>query len=561
MIDQKQQRVIAAAQTDLLELAHDAVLVRDVATGVLLYWNRGAEEVYGYRREDALGKVSHELLQTEFPVPLTQIEAAMVGEGRWEGELIHRARDGRKLTIESRWALQRDAGDEPIAFLEINRDITARKAAAAEAARRVQELAAANREIALRHRELEAINRSMAAISRSLDLAEVLQNIADAARDLLQARYAALGVADSRGHITQFMTSGITPEERAAIGPLPQGHGLLGTLIRDAIPLRVRNIAEDPRRHGFPSNHPPMRSLLGVPIVSKGRVLGDLYLADKIGADEFSGDDQNLLALLAAHAAVAIENSQLYEDVRDVRDQLRAWNQDLEAMVAERTQEVERISREMTARVLQAQEEERGRIARELHDETAQSLVRLLVDLDLLKSQSPEDSVIAPGLSTLADGLKRTLDEVRALSHDLRPAILEDFGLAAAIEAYAQDCAATFGVSIRVQVEEHETERLPRDVEVGVFRIAQEAMMNAGKYAQAREVAVSLTYSVDRVRLAIEDDGAGFNPEDLRVPSWRGGLGLFGMRERAALLGGSLTIDTEPGKGTRVTLLAPVRGG
>lgn len=557
MIDLRQQRVILAAQTELLELAHDAILVRDVAGGALLYWNRGAEEMYGYPRQEAIGRVSHELLQTEFPVPLADIEETMLRDGRWEGEITHHTCDGRALTIESRWALQRSSGGKPIAFLEINRDITARTAAEAELARRLQELAGANREIAIRHRELEAINKSMAAISRALDLSEVLQNIVDAARELLQSRYAALGVADAWGRITQFITSGITPEERAAIGPLPQGHGLLGALIKQAEPLRVSNIADDPRRHGFPPNHPPMRSLLGVPIVSKGRVLGDLYLTDKIGAGEFNAEDQNLLSLLAAHAAVAIENGQLFEDVRAVRDQLRDWNRALEAKVIERTREIERISRDVTSRILQAQEEERGRLARELHDETAQSLVRLLLDLDLLQSQSPKDSALATGLSGLADGLKRTLDDVRALSHDLRPAILEDFGLAAALRAHAQDCAQTFSVPIQVEAKEHEGTRLPADAEIAVFRIAQEAMMNAGKYAQAKRVTVSLSFPGDRVLLVVEDNGIGFNPEELRGPSRQGGLGLYGMRERAALLRGSLTIDTAPGRGTRISLLAP----
>ena len=545
------------AHAELLDLAHDAILVRDVSTGIILYWSRGAEEMYGYRRDQAAGRVSHELLQTRFPVPLSEIEGAMVREGRWEGELVQHTRDGRELTVESRWALQRDACGTPIAFLEINRDITARKLAEAEQARRVDALAAANAEIELRHRELAAINTSMAAISRSLDLSEVLQSIVDAARELVGAHYAALGVADGPGRITEFITSGITPEQRAAIGPLPQGHGLLAALIKEAKPLRVRDIAEDPRRHGFPPNHPPMHTLLGVPVISKGQVLGDLYLTEKIDADEFGDDDQHLLTLLAAHAAVAIENAQLYDDVRAVRDQLRNWNRDLEAKVADRTREIERIGREMTSRVLQAQEEERGRIARELHDETAQSLVRILVDLDLLKARLSPDDPTFEGITRLDTGLKRTLDEVRALSHDLRPAILEDFGLSAAIEAYAQDWMQTFGVPIQVDVDAAAERRLPRDMEIALFRVAQEALMNTGKYAHAQEVRVSLSFPGDRVRLVVQDDGIGFDPARLSGPSRAGGLGLYGMRERAALLGGSLTIDTAPEQGTQVTLLAP----
>jgi PAS domain S-box-containing protein len=373
----RQQAAMLLAQAELLELAHDAIFVRDRVTGIILYWNRGAEEVYGYRREDAVGRVPHELLHTQFPMLRREIEEVLVRDGQWEGELVQRRRDGREVVIDSRWALQRDARGEPVAFLEINRDITARKAAEEEVARR--------------HRELAAINTSLASIVRALEPAEILQTIVDAARELVHAQYAALGVTDSHGHITEFITSGISAEQRAAIGPLPQGHGLLGVLIRDAQPLRVPVIADDPRSQGFPPNHPSMTSFLGVPMLSRGRAVGDAYLTDKIDAEAFSDDDERAVTILADHAAVAIENAHLYDDARAARDQLRAWNRNLEAQVAERTRAIEELSRELTARVLAAQEEERGRIARELHDDTAQALVRLLLDVDQARPYLPEE--------------------------------------------------------------------------------------------------------------------------------------------------------------------------
>lgn len=292
-------------------------------------------------------------------------------------------------------------------------------------------------------------------------------------------------------------------------------------------------------------------------IIAPGTAIQD-FITDKIGADAFSEEDQTLLLTLAGHAAVAIENAQLYGDARAARDQMRAWNRDLEATVAERTREIERMSRELTARVLQAQEEERGRIARELHDETAQSLVKLLIDLDLLKPYIAEDGPAGAGTTRLEQGLKRTLDEVRALSHDLRPPILEDFGLAAAVRAYAEDWLQTFNVPVQVEVRPGPGVRLPMELEIALFRIAQEALMNAGKYARAREVHVILSVTHDTVELVVQDDGEGFNLEQIRNPSRQGGLGIYSMRERTALLGGSLTVDSAPGKGTRVTLRAPI---
>jgi two-component system sensor histidine kinase NreB len=154
--------------------------------------------------------------------------------------------------------------------------------------------------------------------------------------------------------------------------------------------------------------------------------------------------------------------------------------------------------------------------------------------------------------------LTRALEGVRALSHDLRPAILEDFGLGAALRAYADDWTRTFRVPIRLEVPPDGGDRLPADVEIALFRVAQEALMNAGKYAGAREVRVSLALAEGGVRLGVEDDGVGFDPEGLPGPTREGGMGLYGMREWAALLGGHLTIEASPGRGTRITLQAPL---
>jgi PAS domain S-box-containing protein len=540
------------AQAELLELAHDAIFVRDVDESRIVYWNRGAEQLYGISRSDAIGAISHELLQTEFPEPRDQVEATVIASGLWEGELVHRTPDGRTLAVESRWALQRSRSGSPRAFLEVNRDVTARKAVEHELHDRVAELDR-------RHRELAAVNASMTAVSRALDLKDVLQSIVDAARDLVHARYAALGVVGGNGRITDFITSGITAEERVAIGPLPEGHGLLKALIVDATPLRVENIGADRRSHGFPPNHPPMTNLLGVPIVGHGVVRGNLYLTDKIDESEFSEDDERLLLLLASHAAVAIENAHLYDDVRSARDQLRIWNRDLEAIVADRTREIERLSRETTTRVLQAQEEERKRIARELHDETAQSLATLLINLDLLKPfVTPDNEPLVAGLDRLGTTLQRTLEEVRALAHDLRPTILDDFGLAAAIKWYAGEWRETFAVPVDVDLDGLGDEPLAPTLEVVLFRIVQEALMNAGKYAHASHVAIKVTRSPDSVLLRIADDGIGFDPEARERPTQHGGLGLFGMQERAALVGGTLTIESGPGRGTTITVVCPV---
>lgn len=162
-------------------------------------------------------------------------------------------------------------------------------------------------------RRLRAVSEAAVAITSELTLERVLQKIADSARDLVGAKYAALGVVDEeQRRLSSFVVSGITSEEAAAIGTRPRGLGLLGLLLQEPRPIRVRNIAEDPRSIGFPPHHPEMTSFLGVPIVSKGKVLGNFYMADKVDRGEFSQEDEDILALFAAHAAVAIENARLY---------------------------------------------------------------------------------------------------------------------------------------------------------------------------------------------------------------------------------------------------------
>lgn len=161
----------------------------------------------------------------------------------------------------------------------------------------------------------------MAIFSRH-DLDHVLQEVVDAARAVVGAQYAALGVLSEDGaSLVQFVTSGLTEEARARIGDLPRGRGLLGQVIREPKPIRTADITRHPRRYGFPPNHPPMKSFLGVPVKGRARVFGNLYLTEKIGADEFDAEDEAIAVLLAAQAAVAVESAQLLGQVHAMQRQ------------------------------------------------------------------------------------------------------------------------------------------------------------------------------------------------------------------------------------------------
>jgi len=211
--------------------------------------------------------------------------------------------------------------------------------------------------------------------------------------------------------------------------------------------------------------------------------------------------------------------------------------------------------RELSQRVLSAQEAERQRIARELHDDTAQTLTALLLRLKMLESANgATDRATVRELVSLTAA---ALESIRAIAQELRPPVLDDFGLPTALQSLADQQRQRFGLPVSVAVQ-GQARRLPPDVELALYRIAQEALTNAAKHADARHAVVTLSFGDHAVTLSIHDDGRGFNLSDLSLD--HGELGLFGMRERAELAGGTFAIHSAPGAGTTVQITVPHNG-
>ena len=528
------------------------------------------------------------------------------------------------------------------------------------------------------------------ALSSELSLDSLLQRIVETAAELTGARYAALGVIDKSGQaLERFLTTGIDAETHAAIGDLPRGRGILGVLIREAHTLRLHDIADDPRSVGFPRHHPPMRSFLGVPIVLRGVAYGNLYLTEKEGGEDFSEEDEELTQLLAAQAAVAIENARLYESSTRWLRQLESLNEignalaseiELEpllGLVARRLREFvdarlvlialpsgeglrvaaaegegtygvvgmelefagskagrvlerarservdsvledpeidqqaarrlgvhsalfvplvargraigvviahdksgpspaisdddlrlaetlaeraavavdlsERVSRDAVRRVVEAQELERTRLARELHDETGQALTSILLGLKPLEQAAETDEGRA-AVASVRELVVSTLQDVRRLAVELRPSALDDFGLVPAVERLADTFREQTGLEVDLETQLGE-ERLPGEVETALYRIVQEALTNVVKHAGASRVSILLTRKDGGVAAVVEDDGLGFDPGATRDH----GLGLVGMRERVGLVGGRLRIESSAGAGTTLVAEVPAR--
>ena len=535
---------------------------------------------------------------------------------------------------------------------------------------------------------LRALLDAGIALTSELSLDAVLQRLAAVAADLTGAKYAALGVIHpSRRELERFIVHGMDTEQVEEIGEFPHGRGILGVLIDEAKPLRLHDLTTDPRSAGVPPGHPPMKTFLGVPILLRGVAFGNLYLTEKHGGADFTEEDEELVKLLAAQAAVAVENARLYESATRWSRQLEYLSEVGDALTGElelpallelvaarlrelvdarlvlialpaegglrvasadgegeeevlgltleldqtkagrvfqrkRTERVDsilddpethqliarkmrmtsalyvplvvrdraigllqavdklhadprfteddqrlaevfaaraavavdlsaRVTQDALARAVEAQELERRRLARELHDEIGQDLTSLLLNLRTLEEAESADEVRGAA-ATLRDAVVTALQDVRRLAVELRPKALDDFGLVPALERLIDTFMEQTGIEVKL-TDALGGRRLPPDHETALYRIVQEALTNVVKHAQARRVSILLTFMDSAAAAIIEDDGLGFDPA-----AEHEGLGLLGMRERLQLVGGKLTIESSPTSGTTLRAEVPL---
>jgi signal transduction histidine kinase len=528
-----------------------------------------------------------------------------------------------------------------------------------------------------------------------LQVDAVLDRLLETAAELTGAQYAAMGVLDAdRVELARFITRGIDEETHRAIGDLPRGRGILGVLIREPRALRLDNVNADPRSYGFPINHPPMSTFLGVPVIIRGEAWGNLYLTEKAGGEPFDEADEAAATVLADWAAIAIENARLYTSLEtrsaelaravrgfeatsaiatavgtessvervlelvvkraralvEARSVVVVLREDDDLVLAasagqvgtrgerripvlgsttgevletgrpRRIDDVERqlripadrlgvpdaavallvplvyrgralgvltafdrltgdegftgddeivlrsfaasaatavanartVEEDRLRHSLAASEAERGRWARELHDETLQALGGINVVLkSAARSSDPE--VLREAIADATEHVSREIENLRAIITELRPAALDELGLAPALATLVSRVASTSGLEVQTAIDIDG--RLQAEQETTAYRVVQEALSNVVKHADATKAEVRVAMEGGELRITVADDGRGFEPE-----ATTGGFGLVGMRERVDLAGGSLTIGpNDPGTLVEVSLPAHSR--
>jgi signal transduction histidine kinase len=369
-------------------------------------------------------------------------------------------------------------------------------------------------------RSLRQLLQAVLSIGSGLDLNVVLQRIVAAAVELVDARYGALGVLDEqRTRLSDFLTVGLDDDQRARIGHLPEGHGILGLLIVDPQPIRLPDLREHPDSYGFPEHHPPMRSFLGVPIRVRGEVFGNLYLTDKTSAEVFTDVDEELVVALAAAAGVAIENARLHARVGEM------------AML-----------------------EDRERIAQDLHDTVIQ---RLFATGLLLQGASrlAERAELRERIDQAVDDLDLTVKHIRTAIFGLEHTRARGEGVRRRVLALTAEAAGSLGFEPRVLFDGPVDAAVRDEQATDVLATIREALANVAKHAGARHVDVEVVSGAD-LTVRVVDDGRGV--EASASPDANHGHGLVNLRRRADKWGGRCTLEPGPSGGSVLTWQVPL---
>lgn len=371
------------------------------------------------------------------------------------------------------------------------------------------------------NQELLALHAAGLDVTAELSLEAVLDKVVASARNLAGARYGALSVVNADGSIQAFITSGISAEERARIGPPPLGHGLLGVVLGTGERLRLTDIGKDPRSYGFPPNHPRMHSLLAVPLTCKGPFVGNLYLSEKESGAAFTDSDEETLERFATQASIAIDNAYLHRQTADL-----------------------------------AVARERLHMAHELHDGVAQVLgyvnTKAQAAITYLRRDKTEEGLAQ--LQELVGAAREAHADVRQAIVHLRTLPEPSRSFEEVLREYVDRWREQTGITTQLVVDGDLV--MTSGIELQLVRIIQESLTNVRKHAKATTAKIAVQRYPGKLLITVTDDGVGFaQPDSAGVfPHF----GLTTMRERAQSIGAALSVESLPSTGTAVRVELPL---
>jgi PAS domain S-box-containing protein len=617
--ERRQAARALSEQARLLDLSNDAIFVRDAGDHVT-YWNKAATELYGFTREEALGRVTHELLQTQFPAHLEIINEQLLRDERWNGELVHTRKDGTKVIVISRWTLDRKANGNALRILETNSDITLQKRtekALRESEERFRAIVETTPEcvkVISADGTLLHMNRPGLEMVGARSAGEVVgKNVYDLIAPEDRNRFKAFNESICRGEqgSLQFDIIGLEGKRKHMETHAAPLRNPDETVVHLAITADIseRKRAEELLRR----SEERFRALVNAssdvvyrmnPDWSEMRELeGRSFLADsgeprKDWLNEYIHPDDQPIVLRTIREAVRTKTTfELEHRVRrtdgtlgwtnsravpllNVNGEILEWfgaasditarktaeenfrklAHTLDAEVRARTQELEEQSnqvRELSWRLLRSQDEERRHIARELHDSAGQTLTVLGMSLAQLVQKAGRN---APELATEAEQIEETVQqlhrEIRTTSYLLHPPLLDETGLYSAISWYVQGLLERSGLEVQLDISK-EFGRLPRDMELVIFRLVQECLTNIHRHSESGTASIRLARESTQIILDIRDQGKGMSPARLaEIQSGRSGVGIGGMRERLRQFEGIMNIEADS-SGTRIFTIIP----
>jgi PAS domain S-box-containing protein len=618
--ERKQAERALSEQARLLDLSNDAIFVRDTGDHVT-YWNKAATELYGFTRKEALGRVTHEILQTQFPEHLEKINEQLHRDGSWNGELVHTRKDGTKVIVVSRWVLDREANGNARCILETNNDITQAKRtekALRESEERFRAIVETTPECVklvsadgtLLHMNKPGLEMVGARSADEVVGKSVYDLIAPEDRNRFKAfnericrgeegslQFDIIGLEGKRRHMETHAAPLRNPDETIVhlavtsdISERKQAEELLG---RSEERFRALVNASSDMVYRMSPDWSEMRELDG-----RGGI-ADTGKPRKDWLNEYIHPDDQPIVLRTIREAVRTKSMfELEHRVRrtdgtlgwtysravpllNISGEILEWfgaasdvtarkkaeedfrklAQTLDAEVRARTRELEEQSnrvRELSWRLLTSQDEERRHIARELHDSAGQTLTVLGISLAQLLQKTGRN---APELATEAEQIQETVQqlhrEIRTTSYLLHPPLLDENGLYSAISWYVQGLLERSGLEVQLDVSK-EFGRLPRDMELVIFRLVQECLTNIHRHSETKTASIRIVRESDQICLDIKDQGKGMSPARLaEIQSGCSGVGISGMRERLRQFEGTMKIESDS-SGTRIFATIPL---